>query len=158
MLRIEFWKHSFLLGGDLNIPAENLLMEHHNGSNPFHVDVAKACHHGSSDFSPVFLAKVSPHATVISSGDNKSFDHPMADAVGSLARHSRGDIPLIFSTEIGRAVSIDKKTGRIKGIHFGLTNARSNGTTLTMAQMKEQHNKKDVWDSYTVTYPGKFFF
>ena len=158
VLRMEFGKHSFLLGGDLNIPAEQLLMKHHGGSNPFRVDVAKACHHGSSDFSPDFLQRVSPHATVISSGDNKSFDHPMADTLGSLARHSRGTLPLLFSTEIGRAVSIDKKTGKIKGIHFGLTNIRSNGKTLTMAQMKEQHDKTDVWDSYTVPYPGKFFF
>lgn len=158
ILRMEFGKHSFLLGGDLNIPAEQLLMKHYDPLNPFRVDVAKACHHGSSDFSPDFLKKVSPHATVISSGDNKSFDHPMADALGALARHSRGTFPLLFSTEIGRAVTIDKKTGKIKGIHFGLTNVRSNGKTLTMAQMKEQHDRTDVWDSYTVPYPGKFFF
>ena len=41
-------------------------------------------------------------------------------------------------------------------IHFGLINARSNGTVLTMAQMKEQHKKADVWDSFTVPWKGKF--
>ncbi len=25
-----------------------------------------------------------------------------------------------------------------------------------MAQMKEQHNKVDIWDSFTVPWPGKF--
>jgi hypothetical protein len=112
--------------------------------------VAKACHHGSSDFLVQFLKKVRPHANVVSSGDNKSFDHPVADAVGAVARHTRGDHPLFFSTELARAVSGER-------IHFGLINARSNGKVLTMAQMKEQRkNKPDIWDSFTVPWKGRF--
>jgi len=90
-----------------------------------------------------------PQVNVFSSGDNKSFDHPMADAVGAIARHARGSHPLLFSTELARAVSS-------KNTHYGLINMRSNGKVLTMAQMKEQHNKADVWDSFTVPWPGKF--
>jgi competence protein ComEC len=155
VLKLHFGNHSFLFGGDLNIPAQLHLMKHYadatsGDTNPFRCDVAKACHHGSSDFHVDFLKEVRPRANVISSGDNKSFDHPVADAVGALCRQTRGDFPLFFSTELARATSGDKT-------HYGLINARSNGTVLTMAQMKEQHkNKADVWDSFTEPWKGKF--
>ncbi len=73
----------------------------------------------------------------------------MSDAVGASCKHTRGNHPLFFSTEIARATSKS-------GIHYGLINLRSNGETLVMAQMKEQHNKPDIWDSYTVPWEGKF--
>jgi beta-lactamase superfamily II metal-dependent hydrolase len=150
VLKLWYGDHSFLFGGDLNIPAQLHLMKHYGANNPFECDIAKACHHGSSDFHVEFLKLVRPHANVVSSGDNKSFDHPVADAVGALARHTRGDHPLFFSTELARAVSGEN-------IHYGLVNARSNGTVLTMAQMKEQHTgSSDVWDSFTLPWRGRF--
>jgi beta-lactamase superfamily II metal-dependent hydrolase len=149
VLKLAFGDHSFLFGGDLNIPAQKHLLKAHANDNLFRVDVAKACHHGSSDFTVDFLKKVRPHVNVFSSGDNKSFDHPMADAVGAIGRHTRGDHPLLFSTELARAETRS-------GTHYGLINARSNGKTLVMAQMKEQHKKTDVWDSYTVPWRGRF--
>jgi hypothetical protein len=149
VLRLEFGAHSFLFGGDLNIPAQQHLLKHYGSNHPFQVDVAKACHHGSSDFDLAYIRKVEPQVNVFSSGDNKSFDHPMADALGAIGKYTRGDYPLLFSTEIARANSSS-------GTHYGLINARSNGTVLAMAQMKEQHNRVDVWDSYTVPWGGRF--
>jgi hypothetical protein len=150
VLKLIFGDHTFLFGGDLNIPAEKHLMAAHAGMNPFRVTVAKSCHHGSSDFTVDYLKLVKPHVNVVSSGDNKSFDHPTADAVGAAARWTSGTLPLFFSTELGRA-----QTGA--GVHYGLVNLRSNGTDLVAAQMKEQHkNKSDVWDSFTVPWKGKF--
>lgn len=149
VLKVIFGDHSFLLGGDLNIPAEKHLLAHYGSANPFRVTVAKSCHHGSSDFSVNYLKKVKPYVNVVSSGDNKSFDHPTADAIGAAARWTRGTIPLLFSTELGRANSSS-------GIHYGLINLRSNGKELVAAQMKEQHRRADVWDSFTVPWKGKF--
>jgi len=149
VLKLIFGKHSFLFGGDLNIPAERHLLAHYGNRNPFRCDVAKACHHGSSDFTVQFLKEVRPYVNVFSSGDNKSFDHPVADALGAAGRHARGSFPLLFSTELARATSANR-------IHFGLINARSNGSVLTMAQMKEQHGRADVWDSFTVPWRGRF--
>ena len=151
VLKMTFGDHSFLFGGDLNIPAhQHLMSKYRRSTNTFRSTVAKACHHGSSDFSVEFLKLVRPRVNVFSSGDNKSFDHPTADAVGASARWATGDIPLFFSTELGRAVS---SSGNV---HYGLINFRSNGRTLVAAQMKEQHNGPDVWDSFTVPWPGKF--
>jgi len=123
VLRVQYRNVSLLLGGDLNIPAENLLLGYHTGLEApprsleeqqilieaarrvFQVDVAKSCHHGSSDFSSLYLAATNPIATVISSGDNEPYSHPRADTLGTIGLHSRGPRPLIFSTELARSAS-----------------------------------------------------
>ncbi len=151
VLKLIYGNHTILLGGDLNIPAEMHLLEHYRSKeNIFEVDVAKSCHHGSSDYLVDYLKAVNPHVNVFSSGDNKSFDHPMADSLGSTAKHTKGAHPLLFSTELSRAV---QRSGKI---HYGLINLRSNGEILVMAQMKEQNKRTDVWDSFTVPWNGKY--
>ena len=120
VLKLKYGDISVLLGGDLNIPSENLLLAHHSGSKvprdekgrmavaqkvrkAFQVDFAKACHHGSADFSRAFLAAVNPLATILSSGDEEAYSHPRADALGTIGKYSRGTRPLIFSTELARS-------------------------------------------------------
>jgi hypothetical protein len=71
----------------------------------FQVDVAKSCHHGSADFSDLFLEAVNPIATVISSGDEEPHAHPRSDTLGTIGRFSRGARPLIFSTELSRSAA-----------------------------------------------------
>ncbi len=121
VLKLRYGDVRILLGGDLNIPAQEWLLEHHTGLDPrpatrddhdtliaaarrvFEVDVAKACHHGSADVSTRFLEATNSIATIISSGDNESHSHPRADALGATGRHGRGNRPLVFSTELGRS-------------------------------------------------------
>jgi len=122
VLRLQYGNVSMLLGGDLNIPSEKLLLEHHTGMNlptteeerrlvieaarkVFQVEVAKSCHHGSADFSDLFLEALNPIATVISSGDEEPHAHPRSDTLGTIGRFSRGARPLIFSTELSRSAS-----------------------------------------------------
>ncbi|MEJ2700636.1 MAG: hypothetical protein P8Z70_13375 [Desulfuromonadales bacterium] len=68
VLKLTFGDHTFFFGGDLNIPAEKHLMATYGAANPFRVDVAKACHHGSSDFTVDFLKQARPLVNVFSSG------------------------------------------------------------------------------------------
>lgn len=121
VLKLVFKDVQILLGGDLNIPSENLLMEAHTGlespaktvadeerliavaRSVFGCDIAKSCHHGSSDVSETFLKSVNPVATVISSGDDEPHGHPRCDTLGLVGRHSRGRKPLIFCTELARS-------------------------------------------------------
>ncbi|MEZ6058120.1 MAG: hypothetical protein R3C01_15585 [Planctomycetaceae bacterium] len=127
VLRLQYGNVSLLLGGDLNIASEHLLLEHHTGmkSPPkeadkekfieaarrvFQVDIAKSCHHGSSDFTPWFLQAINATATVVSSGDDEPHSHPRSDTLGAIGRYSRaeGDArPLIFSTELARSTKDD---------------------------------------------------
>jgi beta-lactamase superfamily II metal-dependent hydrolase len=121
VLKLEYKKVKILLGGDLNIPAENNLLEHYTGKNPtklkeneveeflkkaretFQVDIAKSCHHGSADFTNLFMQSVNPAATVVSSGDDEPHAHPRPETLGAIGKFSRGERPLIFSTELARS-------------------------------------------------------
>ncbi len=143
VLKITFGNRTFLLGGDLNTQAEEYLMEKHSPVNPFEVDVAKACHHGSSDFTEQFMQCVNPFATVISSGDNEGFSHPRADAIGCAGKYARGKRPLVYSTELARSVNMKNNT-----ILFGMINLRCNGDEIYISQMKEVKSPNDLWDSY----------
>ncbi len=121
VVRIRYRNVTIFAGGDLNIPSESLLIQHHAGAqetpateaerlelatharHAVSADFAKACHHGSSDVSPAFLHAIHPLATIISSGDDESFSHPRADTLGLIGKHSRGGRPAIFSTELARS-------------------------------------------------------
>ena len=119
ILRLVYRGVKILLGGDLNIPAERYLLNHYTGLDPdreddhealvmtarqtFAADVAKACHHGSAEFTDLFLRAVNSLATVISSGDDEPYAHPRPDSLGAIGKHGRGPRPLIFSTELARS-------------------------------------------------------
>ena len=135
------WGRSFLLGGDLNTEAEEYLMSHYGNANPFLVDVAKSCHHGSADFTVDFMKRLRPFATVISSGDNESYAHPRAEAVGCAGRYSRGIRPTVFSTELARSIN------SAGDVLYGMINCRSDGEQIVLAQMKERRTGADIWDS-----------
>ncbi len=121
ILHLKYGLVTLLLGGDLNTRSEKYLLEHYTGLDPepktaveegnlvraaastFESDVAKACHHGSGDFSELYLQAVNPVATVVSSGDNEPYSHPRPDALGAFGKYGRGIRPLIFSTELARS-------------------------------------------------------
>lgn len=85
----------------VTLEAEQLAV----GNAVFGVDIAKACHHGSPHILNEFIAATNALATVISSGDNESHSHPRPDALGAYGKHSRGNRPLIFSTELARSTN-----------------------------------------------------
>jgi len=151
VLKLKFGNQTFLFGGDLNQPAQKYLEDKYSPTNPFSADVNKACHHGSSDFEVEYLKAVNPDATIFSSGDNGSYDHPLPDAMGAAAKHSQGDFPLVFSTELARET--DSK-GKIKLL--GHINARSNGNTIVMAQKKEKPSENKTWYTFELPFTGPF--
>jgi beta-lactamase superfamily II metal-dependent hydrolase len=143
VLRLTFGERTLLLGGDLNIPSEEHLLNVWQ-EDAFRVDVAKACHHGASEFTVPFMKAVEPYATVFSSGDNENYAHPRADALGCAGRYTRGKRPLIFSTELARSFKSAEQ------IHYGLINCRTDGKKIVLAQMFEKSKSGDMWDSYTL--------
>ena len=166
VLRIQYRNVSLLLGGDLNIPSEELLLSHHTGLKAppktveehavmveagrkvFQVDIAKSCHHGSGDFSTVYLAATNPIATVISSGDDEPHSHPRADALGAIGAHGRGVRPLIFSTELARSAKESVKhpyvlRAQIKELNKQIAAA----ATTTAADRKRREKLEKQLDS-----------
>ncbi|MBN4058079.1 hypothetical protein JYT34_01425 [Olleya sp. AH-315-K02] len=151
VLRLTYKSKRFLFGGDLNQPAQKYLHNRYNNHlNNFTCDVNKACHHGSSDFDVEYLKDVLPKATIFSSGDDGNYDHPLPDAIGAAAKHSQGEFPLVFSTELARDTSVGGK------VMLGHINARSNGNTIIMAQKKEKSSASNPWHTFEVPYPGPF--
>ncbi len=164
VLRMQYRDISVMLGGDLNIPAEDLLLSHHTGfpcpapdheahhvlvetaRKVFQVDIAKSCHHGSSDFSTTFISALNPIATVISSGDNEPHSHPRADTLGTIGLYSRGTRPLIFSTELARSAKEAIKHPFILREDF-VTIKKDFETLYSHAEDKEEwHKKKEALD------------
>lgn len=145
VLKLTFGTRTFLFGGDLNTFSENYLMGKYEDQNPFEVDVAKSCHHGSHDFTENFMALVNPYATVISSGDNEKHSHPRPDAIGCAGKYSKSIRPLVYSTELARSTNLKNQE-----ILYGMINLRCNGTDIYMAQMNEVKTNSDVWVSYIV--------
>lgn len=145
VLKVTFGNRTVLLGGDLNTFSQNYLIQKYKPNNPFEVDVAKSCHHGSSDFTEEFMKLTNPYATVISSGDNEGHAHPRADAIGCAGKYSRSSRPLVYSTELARSTDLKNKK-----ILYGMINLRCNGKDIYMNQMKEVKNDADLWDSYEV--------
>ncbi len=70
--------------------------------------------------------------------------------MGAAAKHSFGDFPLVFSTELARETS---SKGAIK---FGHINARSNQQSVVMAQKKEKPSLAKTWYSFALPYEGPF--
>ncbi|NPV57836.1 MAG: MBL fold metallo-hydrolase [Anaerolineae bacterium] len=112
-LRLDYKNVRVLLTGDLNAQSQKLMLSYFPESE-FRVNVVKACHHGSADFSPEFLQAMNPEVTIVSSGDNENYAHPQPVLLGASAYYGRetfstsGDKgpPLLFSTELARSVQL----------------------------------------------------
>lgn len=115
-LRLDYGKARILLTGDLNSASMNWLEDCYDDKiSAFKCDVAKACHHGSSDISYRFLEAINAAATIISSGDAEGHAHPRPEIVGASAcsgfryvdrSKDRLVTPLVYMTEIERSVTL----------------------------------------------------
>jgi hypothetical protein len=158
VLMLEYQDLRILLGGDLNSPAEAFLLEHYTGlpwppedgsaettlaeaaRQIFGADVAKACHHGSADFTDAFLRAAHPAAMVVSSGDEESHAHPRCDTLGAIGRHGRGWRPLVFCTELNRSTREDEG-----GLPDELRKILAKMDTLSdVAELEELRGERDA--------------
>jgi hypothetical protein len=194
ILKMKYKQVSILLGGDLNSASETYLMDHYarqafpsnqpltsqqlvSGTRQFfEVDIAKACHHGSADFTNEFLQAINALCTVISSGDEESYSHPRPESLGAVGRFGRGIRPLIFSTELARSSpekikdpfelqeklilaqskervsefteDLIEKLGRTVAV-YGMITLRTDGNRVMLAQKLEQpRSKSQKWDMH----------
>lgn len=117
ILRLDYGDRRIMLTGDLNTHSQNHIMKTYGTDfiPEFVSDVAKGCHHGSHDVSYKFLEGMRPVATIISSGDAETHDHPRPNIVSAsaitgrrLIENDRMVAPLVYMTEVARSVSIAK--------------------------------------------------
>lgn len=112
VLCLRFGQQRILLSGDLNQKSMDDLLDYYSKgkiplSDRLGVEVYKAAHHGSQEFSLPFLKIIQPDAAVISSGDNRQdiHGHPRAILLGTITRYSRKPMPAVFSTELAACYS-----------------------------------------------------
>jgi beta-lactamase superfamily II metal-dependent hydrolase len=107
VLRLQYGNVRFLLTGDLNEEAGELLLD--NLPDQLEAEVLKVPHHGSADFSAGFIDAVAPVVSVVSSGDEsvaKEYIHPRATLVAALGKSSRVAEPVVFITELAAFFSV----------------------------------------------------
>ena len=97
VLRLVWGQARFLLTGDLEAEAEQLLLQ---SGQPLDADVLKVAHHGSGGASTAaFLAAVGPKYAVISVGADNRFGHPKQDLLDRLA--ALGQVKILRTDEQG---------------------------------------------------------
>lgn len=105
VLRLEFGRTSFLFTGDMEVAAENDMLDYWE-SRPgmLEADVLKVGHHGSNTSTGYrFLYEVSPEYGVISVGKDNSYGHPHAEP---LSRLNQAGVVLLRTDELGTIVAV----------------------------------------------------
>ena len=88
-----------------------------------------------------------PIVTVISSGDDEPHSHPRAETLGAIGVNSRGERPLIFSTELARSAKDAirdpaNERRQLKAAHLSVLKAATAVSTARSAGEKVEARKR----------------
>lgn len=105
VVRLDYGDTSFLFTGDMEVAAENDMLDYWSGnSDVFHVDVLKVGHHGSNTSTGYrFLYEVDPTYGVIPVGKDNSYGHPHAEP---LSRLRDAGVTLLRTDELGHILAV----------------------------------------------------
>lgn len=105
VIRLDYGDTSFLFTGDMEVAAENDMLDYWSGnSDIFHVDVLKVGHHGSDTSTGYrFLYEVDPTYGVIPVGKDNSYGHPHAEP---LSRLRDAGVTLLRTDELGHILAV----------------------------------------------------
>lgn len=99
VVQIEFYNHTFLFTGDMEVEAENDMLDYWGESLDWNVDVLKVGHHGSSTSSGYrFIYETDPEYAIVSVGEDNSYGHPHDEIID---RYSDAGIPMLRTDELG---------------------------------------------------------
>ena len=99
VLMVEFGETSFLFTGDMEVAAENDMLDYWGSRVNWNVDVLKVGHHCSDTSTGYrFLNEVMPAYGVISVGEGNSYGHPHKEP---LSRLNQADVTLFRTDELG---------------------------------------------------------
>ena len=102
--RIQFFNHTFLFTGDMEVAAENDMLDHWGDALEWNVDVLKVGHHGSSTSSGYrFVYETDPEYAIISCGKDNSYGHPHDEIVD---RYKDAGVPMLRTDELGTILAV----------------------------------------------------
>ena len=173
VLQITHGNVRILFGADLNIEAEERLLEHAKKKKiSLKSEVLKVPHHGSHEFVPGIFAAIEPVVSIVSSGDQaiggSDHIHPRAGLVGALGKFSRKSVdrPLVYVTEMVayfEPVEAFERGGEreIFNAHvkktFGIVHVRTDGERVLVATHSGQDKKKESY-VFRVSKKGRITF
>jgi competence protein ComEC len=108
VLRLDYGQVSFLLTGDIEEEAQQVLL---SSGAELQADILKVPHHGSRFFVPEFFSAVEPDYAVIQVGKNNRFGHPSRETLEALSSLEAGilrndrDGAVLFTTD-GRDITL----------------------------------------------------
>ena len=102
--RVEFYNHTFLFTGDMEVAAENDMLDYWGDAQEWDVDVLKVGHHGSSTSSGYrFIYETDPEYAIVSCGKDNSYGHPHRETVKLF---QDADIPMLRTDELGTILAV----------------------------------------------------
>ncbi len=134
VVRLDYGETSFLFTGDMEVAAENDMLDYWADTGTFDVDVLKVGHHGSDTSTGYrFLNAVMPTYGVISVGEGNSYGHP-------------NDEPLSRLKQAGVVILRTDKLGAIT--------ANSDGFEIAFTWENRNAQPEDVQPAQPVQYIG----
>ena len=134
VLRVDYGRNSFLFTGDMEVAAENDMLDYWGSRMDWEVDVLKVGHHGSNTSTGYrFLYEVNPDYGVISVETGNSYGHPH-------------DEPLSRLKDAGVVLLRTDKLGTIL--------AHADGKEITFTWDNQNAVPEDAEPAESVTYIG----
>ena len=134
VVKLEYGETSFLFTGDMEVAAENDMLDHWEGRMDWNVDVLKVGHHGSETSSGYrFVYETDPEYAIISVGEDNSYGHPHEEVV---SRYKDAGIPMFRTDELGTILAV------------------SDGTEVTITWENQHAAPEDVEPADTPSYIG----
>lgn len=134
VLMVRYGQTRFLFTGDMEVTAENDMLDYWEDRYDWNVDVLKSGHHGSSTSSGYrFIYETDPEYVVISVGKDNSYGHPHREVV---KLYQDAGLPMFRTDELGTVI------------------ATSDGITVTMTWENQNAAPADVQPGEAVTYIG----
>lgn len=101
---VEFYNNRFLFTGDMEVAAENDMLDYWGDAQEWDVDVLKVGHHGSSTSSGYrFVYETDPEYAIISCGKDNSYGHPHDEIVD---RYKDAGVPMLRTDELGTILAV----------------------------------------------------
>ena len=134
VLMVRYGDTKFLFTGDMEVAAENDMLDYWEGRYDWNIDVLKSGHHGSSTSSGYrFIYETDPEYVVISVGKDNTYGHPHRETV---KLYQDAGIPMFRTDELGTVI------------------ASSDGVTVELTWENQNAAPADVQPGEAVTYIG----
>lgn len=104
VVKLEYGETAFLFTGDMEVTAENDMLDYWDGRMDWNVDVLKVGHHGSTTSSGYrFVYETDPEYAIVSCGKDNSYGHPHDEIVD---RYRDAGIPMFRTDELGTIFAV----------------------------------------------------